>query len=70
MGRQHPWFTMHLPRYLAVMHSDTIASATAVDEELVREVEALGFDRNFLIESIRTRQQNKVTHLLHALSTV
>jgi hypothetical protein len=51
---------MHLPRYLAVMHSDTIASATSVDEELVHEVTLLGFDRNFIVDSIRGRKQNKV----------
>ncbi len=28
--RQHPWFTLHLPRYLAVMQADTIATAAQV----------------------------------------
>ena len=36
--RQHPWFTVHLPRYLAVMQADTVASATSIDEEVVAEV--------------------------------
>lgn len=36
--RQHPWFTVHLPRYLAVMQADTVASATSVDDEIVSEV--------------------------------
>ena len=36
--RQHPWFTVHLPRYLAVMQADTVASATCVDNEIVSEV--------------------------------
>ena len=36
--RQHPWFTVHLPRYLAVMQADTVASATSVDDDIVSEV--------------------------------
>lgn len=36
--RQHPWFTVHLPRYLAVMQADTVASASTIDEEIVTEV--------------------------------
>ncbi len=36
--RQHPWFTVRLPRYLAVMQADTVASATCVDNEIVSEV--------------------------------
>ena len=55
--RQHPWFTMHLPRYLAVMQADTVATASSIDSELVSEVAALGFDREFIIESIRHRVQ-------------
>ena len=30
LRRQHPWFTLHLPRYLAVMQADTIATAAQV----------------------------------------
>ena len=55
--RQHPWFTMHLPRYLAVMQADTVATASSIDSELVSEVAALGFDREFITESIRHRVQ-------------
>ena len=36
--RQHPWFTLHLPRYLAVMQADTLASAVMIDEDIVSEV--------------------------------
>ncbi|KAK9829879.1 hypothetical protein WJX72_008401 [[Myrmecia] bisecta] len=59
--RQHPWFMLHLPRYLAVMQADTIASATIIDEELVLEVASMGFDRDLLIDSLRNRVQNKAT---------
>ena len=48
---------MHLPRYLAVMQADTVATASSIDSELVAEVAALGFDRDFIIESIRHRVQ-------------
>eukprot|EP00884_Botryococcus_braunii_P009517 jgi/Botrbrau1/18567/Bobra.0367s0013.1 len=59
--RQHPWFTVHLPRYLAVMQADTVGSATAVDEELVREVQNLGFPAAELVDAIRNRVTNKAT---------
>lgn len=59
--RCHPWFTAHLPRYLAVMQADTAVNTPRLDEEMITEVVRLGFDRNKLIESIRTRQQNEAT---------
>ena len=60
MHRQHPWFMLHLPRYLAVMQADTIASAATIDEDMVREVAKLGFDRDTIVRSIKAREQNKV----------
>lgn len=73
--RQHPWFTLHLPRYLAVMQADTIASTAIIDEEIVHEVVKLGFRRHEVVDSIRSRAQNKVsqatatpTRPSHALS--
>lgn len=59
--RQHPWFTAHLPRYLAVMQADTCVHSPRLDEEMINEVVRLGFDRDMLIESLRSRQQNKAT---------
>lgn len=58
--RQHPWFTVHLPRYLAVMYSDPVAAHAALDEEVVSEVERMGISRTFLEDSIKRRDQNKV----------
>ena len=60
MGRQHPWFTYHLPRYLAVMQADTIASTAMIDDDIVHEVVKLGFKRREVVESIKSRAQNKV----------
>lgn len=59
--RQHPWFNLHLPRYLAVMQADSTNSTPRIDEEMVNEVVRLGFNRDFLIESLRNRLQNKAT---------
>ena len=59
MCRQHPWFTLHLPRYLAVMQADTAASATMLDEDIVHEVVKLGFKRADVVKSIQKRSQNK-----------
>jgi 5'-AMP-activated protein kinase catalytic alpha subunit len=39
-----------------------------VDTDLVREVERLGFERQFIIESLRSRQQNKATVAYHLLA--
>jgi len=59
--RQHPWFTLHLPRYLAVMQAETVVGSPRVDEEMLNETVRLGFDREMLVDSIRSRAQNKAT---------
>jgi len=67
--RQHPWFTIHLPRYIAVLQAGPSSSiGTMVDSDLVREVERLGFEHSFIIESLRSRQQNKATVAYHLLA--
>ncbi len=58
--RQHPWFSQHLPRYLAVIQADTMATSPLIDTEMVQEVVKLGFDREEVIQSVKARQQNKV----------
>jgi 5'-AMP-activated protein kinase catalytic alpha subunit len=40
--RLHPWFVVHLPRYLAVPPPDTLAQATNVDAETLEMVVNLG----------------------------
>jgi hypothetical protein len=40
--RQHPWFTAHLPRYLAVMQADAANSTPRIDDDMVVEVVKLG----------------------------
>jgi 5'-AMP-activated protein kinase catalytic alpha subunit len=57
--RQHPWFTVHLPRYLAVMQADTVASSSTIDDDTVVEVERLGFQRGALLDALRGRHQTK-----------
>lgn len=59
--RQHPWFNLHLPRYLAVMQADSTNLQPRIDEEMVNEVVRLGFNRDMLIDSLRNRLQNKAT---------
>jgi len=59
--RQHPWFQEKLPRYLAVPPPDTIQQAKKIDEEILQEVIKRNFDRNQLIESLRSRVQNEGT---------
>lgn len=66
--RQHPWFTVHLPRYLAVMQADPVSIGARVDDEIVKEVERLGFKREFVLESLKQRQQNKATVAYHLMA--
>jgi hypothetical protein len=34
----HPWFTVRLPRYLAVMQADPAMTRPRIDSEIVAEV--------------------------------
>eukprot|EP00803_Ostreobium_quekettii_P005684 evm.model.scf_712.1 EVM.evm.TU.scf_712.1 scf_712:16665-29541(+) len=65
--RQHPWFTTHLPRYLAVMQADTIMTAPRIDNDILEDVVKRGFDRDAVIESLRNRVQNNATVMYHLL---
>ncbi|KAI5567346.1 hypothetical protein BDE02_13G083700 [Populus trichocarpa] len=58
--RQHPWFQVHLPRYLAVPLPDTMQYAK-------KEVVKLGFDGKQLTESIICRMQNEASVAYHLL---
>ena len=64
--RQHLWFAYNLPRYLAVGHPETVLSTHSVDEEVIKEVARLGFDRDSVIESLKWRIPDKavVTYYL------
>ncbi|KAM0935332.1 putative protein kinase CAMK-AMPK family [Dioscorea sansibarensis] len=59
--RQHPWFQAHLPRYLAVPPPDTMQQAKKIDEDILQEVVKMGFDKNHIIESLRSRTQDEAT---------
>ncbi|KAG2452015.1 hypothetical protein HYH02_003056 [Chlamydomonas schloesseri] len=59
--RQHPWFNMHLPRYLAVMQAEPVVGVPRIDEEILEEVVRLGFDRDGLLDALRSRTANKAT---------
>eukprot|EP01026_Neomeris_dumetosa_P049397 TRINITY_DN4301_c0_g2_i1.p4 TRINITY_DN4301_c0_g2~~TRINITY_DN4301_c0_g2_i1.p4 ORF type:complete len:237 (-),score=33.85 TRINITY_DN4301_c0_g2_i1:340-1050(-) len=58
--RQHPWFTVHLPRYLAVMQ-ESVSCIPQIDEDVVQDVVKMGFEREVLVEALKNRQQNKST---------
>ena len=64
--RQHLWFAYNLPRYLAVGHPETVLSAHSVDEEVLKDVARLGFNRESVIESLKWRIPDKavVTYYL------
>ncbi|XP_011072805.1 SNF1-related protein kinase catalytic subunit alpha KIN10 isoform X1 [Sesamum indicum] len=59
--RQHPWFKVSLPRYLAVTPPNAIEHLKQLDEEIIQKVLRMGFDRNQLIESLQNRLQNDAT---------
>jgi len=44
------------------------SSSSVIDSDLVREVERLGFERNFIVDSLKSRQQNKATVAYHLLA--
>lgn len=59
--KQHPWFAVHLPRYLAVPPPDTISQAQKVDPDTLEQVVKAGFDRQTVVDSLRQRLHNKAT---------
>ncbi len=59
--RAHPWFVLHLPRYLAVPPPDTAAQAAKVDPESLEAVVNMGFDRAAVTEALRRQVRNKAT---------
>ena len=59
--RAHPWFTVHLPRYLVVPPPDTLAQATNVDAETLEMVVNLGFEREHVVDALRHQLRNKAT---------
>ena len=58
--RTHPWFVVHLPRYL-VVPPDTLAQATNVDAETLEMVVNLGFEREHVVDALRHQLRNKAT---------
>ncbi|CAD6333096.1 unnamed protein product [Miscanthus lutarioriparius] len=59
--REHVWFKIRLPRYLAVPPPDTAQQVKKLDEETLNDVIKMGFDKNQLIESVQNRLQNEAT---------
>ncbi|XP_065028502.1 SNF1-related protein kinase catalytic subunit alpha KIN10-like isoform X1 [Musa acuminata AAA Group] len=59
--REHPWFQMRLPRYLAVPPPDTMQQARKIDDDIIQEVIKMGFDKNQLVESLHSRISNEAT---------
>jgi 5'-AMP-activated protein kinase catalytic alpha subunit len=59
--RAHPWFVVHLPRYLVVPPPDTLAQATNVDAETLEMVVNLGFEREHVVDALRHQLRNKAT---------
>ena len=46
------------------MQADTIANAAIVDQDVLAEVARLGFDREYVAQSVKERVQNKVRQTL------
>lgn len=59
--RQHPWFVVHLPRYLVVPPQTQISQTSNLDSETLDMVVNLGFEREPLIEALRHQVRNKAT---------
>ncbi|XP_044963421.1 carbon catabolite-derepressing protein kinase-like [Hordeum vulgare subsp. vulgare] len=59
--RVHPWFKNHLPCYLAVPPPYKEQQAKMIDEDILREVVNLGYDKDHVCESLWNRLQNEET---------
>ncbi|CAD6333097.1 unnamed protein product [Miscanthus lutarioriparius] len=59
--REHVWFNIQLPRYLAVPPPDTAQQVKKLNEETLNDVLNMGFDKNQLIASLQNRLQNEAT---------
>ncbi|XP_051115935.1 SNF1-related protein kinase catalytic subunit alpha KIN10-like [Andrographis paniculata] len=59
--RQHPWFRVNLPRYLAVTAPNATEHLKKLDDEIIQEVLHMGYDKSLLIESLQNRMQNDAT---------
>nr|KAJ0207850.1 hypothetical protein LSAT_V11C500236580 [Lactuca sativa] len=59
--RQHPWFKAQLPRYLAVPAPDATDHLKKLDEDIIRKVLNMGFERAHLTQSLQTRIQDDAT---------
>lgn len=59
--RQHHWFKSQLPRYLAVPAPDATEHLKKLDEEIIKKVLNMGFERSHLIQSLQTRTQDDAT---------
>ncbi|KAE8797000.1 SnRK1 alpha subunit [Hordeum vulgare] len=59
--RKHPWFQSRLPRYLAVPPPDMAQEAKMIDEDTLRDIVNLGYDKDHVCESLCNRLQNEAT---------
>ncbi|KAM3273509.1 hypothetical protein ACQJBY_043008 [Aegilops geniculata] len=59
--REHPWFQNRLPRYLVVPPPDTAQQAKMIDEDTLKEIVNLGYDKDHVCESLCNRLQNEAT---------
>lgn len=57
--RQHPWFSTHLPRYLAVTPPDSHTQSVRVDSEVLNIMTRMGFDEASTLDSVNRRLGDK-----------
>uniref|UniRef100_A0A0A9GPZ7 non-specific serine/threonine protein kinase n=2 Tax=Arundo donax TaxID=35708 RepID=A0A0A9GPZ7_ARUDO len=65
--REHQWFQIRLPRYLAVPPPDTTQQAKMIDEDTLRDVVNFGFNKDHVCESLCNRLQNEATVVYYLL---
>lgn len=59
--RHHPWFVVHLPRYLVVPPQTSNSQMSNIDGETLDMVVNLGFEREPLVDALRHQMRNKAT---------
>ena len=65
--RQHPWYQINIPTDIALPPPDTVQQLRHIDDEIVTDVVAMGFDRTFLLDSLHRIMQNKATVTYHLI---
>ncbi|KAK3030327.1 hypothetical protein RJ639_038960, partial [Escallonia herrerae] len=64
---EHPWFELHLPRYIAFPSANEMYSMNTITEDVVKEMVKIGFDGREVVGSLHNGLQNEATATYYLL---